>query len=234
MFLYTYTSQSGSVSSYKNSRRGPLRFSPGPLFGRGRRPEPRSGCVGGVAMGRRAARSDEARTEIVHMRLTVPERLRVEQRAAAAGLTVSAWAARAVTSSEVTVEVARTSTLPPGLIAELKRIGNNVNQIAAALNTGLHVPAAEIVAKMRDLLRSLVRDETLIARINECEGPEGRAMLRRILGNRVTSGQAAGDFVPPPPLGGAAEPVGRLRNRHGLDAAAGVDRGRPDHGSAPA
>lgn len=184
-------------------------------------------------MGKRATRGDEARTEIVHMRLTVSERLRVEQRAAAAGLTVSAWSARAVTGAEVTVAVTPTAPLPPGLIAELKRIGNNINQIAAALNTGRQVPATEIVAKMRDLLQALVRDETLVTRINACENPDGRAVLRRILGNRVASVPAAGDSVSTHPHNEAAGPVGGLRDRHGLDAAAGVDRER-DHGPTAA
>jgi hypothetical protein len=124
-------------------------------------------------MARRASRSDESRTEVVTIRLTKAERARLEQRASAAGLTVSAFAAQSLSTGRVTVEVTPSSALHPSLVAELKRIGNNVNQIATVLNAGRYAPIRNIVVQMRDLLHTLVRDEVLAARIEAMGSPEG-------------------------------------------------------------
>lgn len=164
-------------------------------------------------MGKRAPRGGTARTKIVTVRLTPAEHARVQHRAAMAGSTVSAWAAEALSDGRVTVDVVHISRLHPALIAELKRVGNNINQIAACLNALYNVPAHEILAQMQHLLETLIRDEAVAARV------------ARIRAAR------AGDPVPHPQSEAAERGLGAVRSRHGLDAAAGVDRGGPRHGS---
>ncbi len=92
---------------------------------------------------------------------------------------MSAFSALALSASRVTVEVTPGPALHPAVIAELKRVGNNVNQIAAALNAREFVPARDIVLKMRELLHALIRDEVLAARIKAVEpgarSPDGTA-----------------------------------------------------------
>lgn len=116
-------------------------------------------------MAKRAARGGESRTEIITVRLTKAERARIEQRASAAALTVSAWAAQALTKGQVTVETRPAAlVLPPDLIAEFKRIGNNVNQIAHALNARKPVAEKAVADAFLDFVKALLRDEYLRSR----------------------------------------------------------------------
>ena len=115
-------------------------------------------------MPRRARRTDVSRTEVVTLRLTKAERRLVEQRALAAGLTVSAWSAHMLSTGRVSVEVTPSPALHPSLVAELKRIGNNVNQIAASLNAGRHVSVRNIALGLQEVLHCIIGDELLNSR----------------------------------------------------------------------
>ncbi len=117
-------------------------------------------------MVRRATRnSDASRTEVVTVRLTKAERTRIEQRAAAAGLTVSAWAAQALAVGRITVETKPAAlVLPVELVAEFKRIGNNLNQIAHALNARKAVAEGAVATEFRGFITALLRHEALRAR----------------------------------------------------------------------
>jgi hypothetical protein len=116
-------------------------------------------------LSRRAGRGDKSRTEVVAIRLTKAERVRLEQRAAAAGLTVSAYAAQALADGRVTVEAQPAAiVLPPELIAEFKRVGNNLNQIAHRHNAGKHVPDGALAQAVNEFVRTFLRDESLKAR----------------------------------------------------------------------
>jgi mobilization protein NikA len=112
----------------------------------------------------RAPRRDESRSEVVTLRLTKAERALVEQRASAAGLTLSAWAARMLSGGRVSVAVTPSPALHPALVAELKRIGNNVNQIAASLNSGRHVPVRNIALGLQEVLQAIIGDALLSSR----------------------------------------------------------------------
>jgi hypothetical protein len=114
---------------------------------------------------RRATRGVESRTEVVHVRMTKAERVRLEQRAAAAGLTVSAYAAQALADGRVTVEHQPAQlVLAPDVVAEFKRVGNNLNQIAHALNAFRPVPEGKLAATVHEFLQILLRNEALDAR----------------------------------------------------------------------
>ncbi|MBI1204943.1 MAG: plasmid mobilization relaxosome protein MobC [Rhodopseudomonas sp.] len=108
------------------------------------------------------SRGDESRSEVITTRVTRAERVRLEQRAAAAGMTVSAYAAQVLARGQVTVETRpRSVALPPDLVAEFKRIGVNINQIAHALNAHKRVAEGQLAAEFADFMRVLLKDDYL-------------------------------------------------------------------------
>jgi hypothetical protein len=123
----------------------------------------------------RPAGGDDSRTEVITVRVTKSERMRLAHRAATAGMTLSAWAAQALATGRVTVET-RTEPrrLPPELVVEFKRIGNNVNQIAHALNARSNVRDGTVARQFVDFLRLFLKDEFLKAR----GGAAASAMLK--------------------------------------------------------
>lgn len=120
-----------------------------------------------------ATRGDESRTNVIAIRLTKAERLLVEHRAAVAGLTVSSWAERVLTEKRGPGEAAQTSSLQPDMVAELKRIANNLIQIAATTNAGQDVPAQEYLWQVHDLLDALIRDDLLGTHVVAARSREG-------------------------------------------------------------
>lgn len=72
-------------------------------------------------MARRAPRGDEPLTATLTLRLTAAERASIDQRAAAAGMTPSHFAAELIRSGRVVVH--QQQTLAPALMVELSRIG---------------------------------------------------------------------------------------------------------------
>lgn len=74
------------------------------------------------------------RSAQVHLRLTADEAAHMRARADASGLSLSAYIRRSALSGGAPAPVADARELRP-LYAELRRCGNNVNQIARALNT---------------------------------------------------------------------------------------------------
>lgn len=113
----------------------------------------------------RPTRGDESRSEIITVRVTRAERVRLEQRAAAAGLSASALAAQLLAKGQVTVQTKpRTAALAPELTAEFKRIGVNINQIARALNARKAVRDGEVARHFADFLRTVMKDEFLKVR----------------------------------------------------------------------
>lgn len=87
--------------------------------------------------GRPRIAQDERRTDGLRVRMTAGERASVEARAAQAGLPVSEFARRAVFGAPIIDRTAATrSGIPHGLLSELARVGNNLNQIAHAAHLG--------------------------------------------------------------------------------------------------
>lgn len=112
-------------------------------------------------MVKRASRGDESRTEVITVRLTKAERTRLEFRAAAAGMTVSAFSSRLLNGGKVSVEPKAELSVPPELLAEFKRIGNNANQIAYALNSRKAVAEGAVAKIFRDMVMALTQDLSL-------------------------------------------------------------------------
>lgn len=120
-------------------------------------------------MARRAPSGDTPRATTITVRLTEPERALVEQRAASAGMTVSRYAAEQIMRGRVMVE--QRQSLAPELRSELSRIGNNVNQIARALNDGHHHPGLRNIATaLQEVFEFIMRDELLRRRAEEAKG----------------------------------------------------------------
>jgi hypothetical protein len=99
---------------------------------------------------------DEALTEVIVTRVTVSERQQIEKRALNANLTVSAF----VRKSALKGTVLPVDKIRPQLLAELGRVGNNINQIAHKANAtgkGIRLNAREykIIEEMREILRQV-------------------------------------------------------------------------------
>lgn len=113
-------------------------------------------------MARRRTHAGSPRTRSVTIRLTPDEYLRRSVDAREAGLSVSGLCERLVCNGKVE---ARPDTgyrsMDPALFAELRRIGNNANQIAHALNSNLPAHVGLAWQTVNDLLRTLMRDEML-------------------------------------------------------------------------
>lgn len=74
------------------------------------------------------------RTSRIEVRLTPSEESRIRARAEASGLSLSAFVRRAALSGDAPTLAADTRVLMP-LYTELRRCGNNVNQLARAFNS---------------------------------------------------------------------------------------------------
>lgn len=78
----------------------------------------------------------ERMTDGLRVRMTAAERAAVEAKAAQAGLPVSELCRRAIFAVKITAPSATRSGIAPGVLSELARIGNNLNQLAHAAHLG--------------------------------------------------------------------------------------------------
>ena len=114
-------------------------------------------------MGRPRKHPDEARTErCAHIRLTVAERLDVEAKAAAMGVSVADYGRHRLCGYRLPM---RRGADLSRLLVELNRVGSNVNQIARAANATGRV-SSMIDETMREL-RAVMGQ--IVARLDEDE-----------------------------------------------------------------
>ena len=106
---------------------------------------------------------DDRRSETLAIRLTVAERIRVEQAAFAAGLSASEYARSLVLAGRVVLRQNR--ALNHAAFEELRRIGVNLNQLTRLAHQRQQLPA-ELTEVFATLDRLLVR---------ELDGDAGRA-----------------------------------------------------------
>ncbi len=96
---------------------------------------------------KRKASQKRQRSFSIEIALTSTERAEIERRAADAGLSLSSFS-RAAALGDPGPRAARRPTVEAATLAsvhaELKRVGNNVNQIAKALNSGHRVLLPEV------------------------------------------------------------------------------------------
>jgi hypothetical protein len=101
----------------------------------------------------------------INMRVTDEAHARLMTDARRAELKLAAYCERVILKSRIEVAKTTVHRMDPPVFAELRRIGNNVNQIAHAVNSGLP-PHVEFAAKtINDLLLTLLRDDLLNRRI---------------------------------------------------------------------
>lgn len=95
------------------------------------------------------------------VRLLPRQRRKVKRAARAAGVTVSAYLIRLIDArqSKRTVVEPPADLVPFPLLAQWQRAGNNVNQIARAMNRGRDPHADWIVGVMKELLTLMIEDQ---------------------------------------------------------------------------
>ena len=89
-------------------------------------------------MARPPLRPEERKDDrLPNLRVTSAERALIEERAAAAGLTLVEYCRRAIFKSRI---APRRGTVDQALLVELNRVGVNLNQIARRVNAGRDLP----------------------------------------------------------------------------------------------
>ena len=108
--------------------------------------------------GRPRKAAGERLSDGLRVRMTPGERASIEARAAQAGMSPSEFARRAIAGAKITPP-AHGTAIPPLLIAELGRVGNNLNQIAHAAHLG---------RELRHMAEAALADvRALVAKITE-------------------------------------------------------------------
>jgi len=106
--------------------------------------------------------SNEARTQAITVRVTRNTHSKLTVEASQAGLSVSGLAERYIAKGSVRVNGSHgPDALCPVTLAELKRIGGALDQIAGAARDNKQLPPAHITDTLRDLVRVMVQDEIL-------------------------------------------------------------------------
>lgn len=108
-------------------------------------------------MSRPRKNDDEKRSErLPGLRLTIAERIELERKAEAAGVTVMEFQRAAIAG----VKIAPAGPAPSGrLLVELNRVGVNLNQIARQLNRGRDVgdDARHVLARLYQVIDAIGR-----------------------------------------------------------------------------
>jgi hypothetical protein len=111
-------------------------------------------------MARPKKQQPESRSERLNLRLLPDERASIEARAAALGLSPTAYARRRILGGKLATVAARKAD--PALVLAVNRAGVNLNQITRALNSDMgHVP--------RELSNALQRLNRLLDRLQDTE-----------------------------------------------------------------
>lgn len=118
-------------------------------------------------MAKRRTHEKGARKKMVCIRMTEDDyALRVRQ-ARELGLTISGLCERLVREGKVDASALPAyRAMDPRLFAELRRIGNNVNQIAHATNSNLPVEVMFAWKSINELIGSLLTEELIAQKTN--------------------------------------------------------------------
>ena len=95
----------------------------------------------------------EPKSEEIHIRMSPTEKKKIEERAALANKSVASYLIELSESKRIV----DTSKLPP-LITEIRRIGTNINQIAAVANSQKYVSKAalqQVTEKQKEIISLL-------------------------------------------------------------------------------
>lgn len=136
-------------------------------------------------MPRRRTHTSGPRNRIIGVRVTDDEYAKLTAEASQAGVTIASLAYGRVLkkrSGEGQPAIVH-HAMDPGLFAELRRIGNNLNQVAHAINGGLPPHVMNAYRAVHELVQTLTRDEMLAQRIATYQQAQTQA----------------NDSTPPPP-----------------------------------
>lgn len=107
-------------------------------------------------MARPPLQPDERRDDrLPNLRVTASERVLIEERAAAAGLTLVEYCRRAIFRTRI---APRRGTTEQALLVELNRVGVNLNQIAHKVNAGRSLPPdfPEVLDEVREAIKKVL------------------------------------------------------------------------------
>ena len=103
---------------------------------------------------------------MVTVRLTPAMHVKLESNARRLGLTRAGYLHHLIENRSVETAFATSADLLPiVLINQLKRIGNNLNQIAHATNAGLPVSQTKLAEHLRNLIDTLLEHELTARRV---------------------------------------------------------------------
>jgi hypothetical protein len=111
-------------------------------------------------MARKRTHDDAPRTKLVSVRLREQTFARLTDAAAAASLTRAGYVERLIEDGAVEVKHVATDAPTVALVNELKRLGNNLNQIAHNVNCGLCPEESAVARVTGDIVRTLAATET--------------------------------------------------------------------------
>ncbi len=106
--------------------------------------------------GRPKKQPHEQRTSrLPAIRLTDAERQLLEEKAAQSGLSFSEWVRAELTAAPV--RASKADPALPRLLTELNRVGVNLNQLAASMNSGRHPAENAVLAHLKQLQDVLLK-----------------------------------------------------------------------------
>lgn len=111
-------------------------------------------------MARPPLKPEERRDDrLPNLRVTAAERALVEERAAAAGLTLVDYCRRAIFKSRI---APKRGTVDQALLVELNRVGVNLNQIARHFNAGRGLPPdfPDVLAEVRAAVQKVLAHDS--------------------------------------------------------------------------
>jgi Bacterial mobilisation protein (MobC) len=110
---------------------------------------------------------EERRNRQINIRVTDADHARLSLAAQRANMKLTSFCELRILRPNGKIEFAQTMLhkMDPALFAELRRIGNNLNQVAHALNGGLPPHVMFAARTLSELMNTLLRDELLARRI---------------------------------------------------------------------
>jgi hypothetical protein len=107
------------------------------------------------------------RSRQILIRVTEEAHAGLAMKARSAGLSVSGLCERLVTQGRLEIVSANHAVLHPAMFAELRRIGNNINQLAHAANGLLPPDVRMTVRNFNKLFQLIIQNELIVRRMNE-------------------------------------------------------------------
>lgn len=101
----------------------------------------------------------------INIRVTDDDHARLSADARRAGLKLTAYCEVLMLRRKIEIANTTVHRMDPALFAELRRIGNNVNQVAHAINAGLPPHLVLAANALNGVLHTLLRDDLLNRRI---------------------------------------------------------------------